>query len=341
MNVKKTETSKADIIVDIERAHLVRRVFEAYATGEYSYMAITQLSRKIGLTNSRGNKGYLSKSHMDKILRDPFYYGVMHVKNRNEFHPHRYDTIISKELFDQCQDVRNGKKRYVGDYNSKDYLFKGILKCATTDRMVSSETHKKTNKNGEVKEWTYLSSWNPDNPQKKVYVREDDLIDQISEILESIKIPTDKMFKELITYIHKTLKSKQYYHKSETRELKLEHTEIEEKLDKLVELMVDGKITDEAYQRTHRRLKDQQHKIISKLQIFDSSDTKFANHLEYLIKVASGAANYFKSSEKSKKREIIKYIFQNLSLKGKKIEYSMTYPFSEFQKVAKSGEWWV
>lgn len=130
----------------------MRKLFEAYATGEYSYAAIVALAKKIGLTNARGNQGLLTKSHVEKILQEPFYYGVMHIKKRNEYFPHRYETIISRELFDQCQDVRMGRKRYVGDYNSKDFLFKGLLTCAATGRKVTGEHKKKTYKSGKTAE---------------------------------------------------------------------------------------------------------------------------------------------------------------------------------------------
>lgn len=263
-------TGKADIIVDQERAHLVRKVFEEYATGEHSYASITAFAQKIGLTNSRGNRGFLTKPHMDKILREPFYHGVMKMKKTGAEYPHRYETIISKELFDECQDVRTGKKRYVGYYNSKDFLFKGILTCAVTGRRVTGEQKRRIYKNGKSAEWIYLSTWNPEEPDKKVWVREDDIIEQVKSALQSIAIPNEQILKEVIAYIHKTHKSKEHFHRSQTAELKQEHTEIEEKLDRLVELMIAGRIADDDYHAKQRKLKERQAEITSALQKMDS-----------------------------------------------------------------------
>ncbi len=336
----KSSKTVENTIRDLEdRAHLVKKLFELYATGDYSYAALVDAAAKIGLNNARGKQGALTKSHVEKILREPFYHGVMHVKKRDEYYPHRYETIITKELFDQCQDVRMGRKRYVGEYDSKNFLFKGLITCAVTDRKVTGEYHKKTYKNGNTSEWVYLSAWNPENPKKKVWVREDDVIKQVEEALQSIAIPSEKMFKEIVTYIHKTHNNKKHAHRSETSELKTEHTRIEEKLDTLVELMIEGRISDEDYQKKHLKLKTQQTEITSKLRIMDTVDSKFANHLEYLVKVACGAADYFSGSEISRKRDILKYVFQNLQLRGKKLEYTMAYPFSEFAKCTDIGEW--
>ena len=333
------QTGKSDIVIDSERAHLIKKLFEIYATGDHSYRAMTEIARKIGLKNRHGKQGYLYTSHIEKILKDPFYHGVMYIKKRDEHYPHRYETIITKELFDQCEDVRTGRKRYVGDYNGKNFLFKGMLRCAVTDRLVSSERKKKKYKNGDTAEWIYLSTWNPDNPDKKVWVREDAIVEQVKEALQSIAIPNEKILKEVITYIHKTQKSKQYAHRSETADLKRDHTDIEEKLDMLVELMIANRIADEDYQKKHHKLKERQTEITEKLRTLDTVDGKFSNHLEYLVKVAYGAADYFTGSEIPRQREILKYVFQNLKLRGKNIEYTMTFPFDEFAKHAKTQEW--
>ena len=339
LNIRDPHTGKSDIVIDHERAHLVKKLFEEYAKGESSLAAIIALSKKIGLKNSRGKKGYITKSHIEKLLKEPFYYGVMHVKSRNEFYPHRYETIISKELFDKCQDVRTGRVRYVGDFGSKDFLFKAMLKCAVTGRKVTSEYKRKKYKNGRNSEWIYLSPANPIEPSKRAWVREEIVIDQVREALKSIAVP-ENLLKDLLSYINKTHKNKKRAHRTETADLKREHTDIEEKLDKLVELMIEGRIADEDYKKKHCCLKERQIEINEKLRNYDVADGKFANHLEYLIKVASGAADYFMGSNLKQRREIMKYVFSNLQLRGKKLEYTMTYPFNEFQKYAKNGEWW-
>lgn len=340
MHIKNEFTGKSDIVPDPYRAHLVRKLFEYYAKGIHSFAEIAEFAKRIGLTNSRGNKGYLSKSHVEMILKDPFYCGIMRVKKTGKEYPHRYDTVISQELFDKCMQVKKGRNRYVGYYNTKEFLFKGILKCAVTGRFVTTEQKSKTMKNGNKHTWKYLCTWKPEDPDRKMWFREDVIIEQVKEALQSIAIPNEKMLKEVITYIHKTLKNKQHSHRIETADLKREHTTIEEKIDRLVELMVEGKIEDEDYKRKHAKYRNELSEISKKLEILNQGDNKFANHLEYLVKVAYGAADYFTGSDMKKQKEIIKYVFQNLSLRGKKLEYTMAYPFSEFQKCSKNGEWW-
>ena len=40
-------------------------------------------------------------------------------------------------------------------YRSKEFLFRGMLKCAVTGNLITSDTKSKEYKNGEISEWTY------------------------------------------------------------------------------------------------------------------------------------------------------------------------------------------
>ncbi len=59
-------------------------------------------------------------------------------------------------------------------------MVRGMLTCAVTGRVVTTETKKRTRASSEGK-ITYLTAWNPDNPKKKIYIREEEIIEQIEE----------------------------------------------------------------------------------------------------------------------------------------------------------------
>jgi len=43
-----------------------------------------------------------------------------------------------------------------GKYSEKEFIFREIIRCSNTDKMVTPYTLKKTNKKVETREWTYL-----------------------------------------------------------------------------------------------------------------------------------------------------------------------------------------
>jgi site-specific DNA recombinase len=69
---------------------------------------------------------------------NPFYYGEMRIKGK--LYPHKYPPLISKDLFDRCEEVRLGKTRATATrYSEKPFIFRGLIKCAISGRTVTSD----------------------------------------------------------------------------------------------------------------------------------------------------------------------------------------------------------
>lgn len=161
------------IIVDTERAPFIKKLFEEYASGIFTIPQLLKKTKEWGLTDSRGNRGQLCRSHVHSILTNTFYYGVMHYIKDNKYYSHIYPPIITKELFDRCTAVLKGWNRKSFKWGEKDYIFRGIVTCGSTGRVVSAETKQRKRADGLDYEVTYLGAWNPENQNKKVYVKKE------------------------------------------------------------------------------------------------------------------------------------------------------------------------
>jgi len=62
----------------------------------------------MGLTGTRGGKA-ISRGMLYHVLNNPFYYGVMRIKNN--LYEHKYQPIISEEIFNKCQAVMLGHNK--------------------------------------------------------------------------------------------------------------------------------------------------------------------------------------------------------------------------------------
>jgi site-specific DNA recombinase len=76
---------------------LVKRMFELYATGNYSLVKLVEVMYKEGLRTKKGNM--LVKSRMASLLSHPFYYGKIRWNGR--LYDGKHQSLISKELFDR------------------------------------------------------------------------------------------------------------------------------------------------------------------------------------------------------------------------------------------------
>lgn len=330
------ENGKTDIVIDQERAPLIKKLFLTYAEGGKTLSEIEALCKKWDLRNIRGKKSHLQKSHIYKILKNPFYYGQMRVKGH--LYPHRYEPIISKEIFDKCQAVLQGWNKKPFHYAGKEFVFRGLLQCAITGRTVTADTKKKTYKSGKVAQWTYLRCWNPDNPEKKMWVREEKILEQVEDVFKKLVIP-EPLLGNVIKYIREVDYTEREFFRRQLKELRQEQDSIHRKLDSLMELLMEGVIDRSDFVRKKTSLKERLEEIHLKLKDNENGDDNFKDTLINLVELASKAHELFQSSTVEQKRRLVNFMFANLSLKGATLCYDLKKPFDQFIKCTNEGEW--
>jgi hypothetical protein len=81
------------------------------------------------------------------------------------------------------------------------------------------------------------------------------------------------------------------------------------------------------YDKKGRELKQRQAEIALRIEQHQKGEGDFRTTLESLISVASRAAELFERSKTEQKRQLVGFVFSNLRLRGKKLEYSLRSPF--------------
>ncbi len=327
---KRTEDGRSYIVPDLIRSPIIQRIFTEYATGAYTISEMVQKAKIWGLRSLKGN--YLTKSVLHRILQNPFYHGEMRVKG--EVFIHRYERLIDKRTFNNCEEVRLGYNKKPLKYAGKGFVFHGILTCKTTGKMVTADTKTKKYKSGASSTWTYLRCWNPENPEKRMWVREDKIMQEVEEIFFSLGIKDKILLSELIANIKKTNQIKKASHNQEVGALKKEHTELQSKLDRLLDLRIDGELTKEEFEAHKLRLKDRQYEISQLLTTYDKADDSFTKSLTNQLTLASAADSLWKGSIISQKRELLNFVFANLELNGSTLCYTLRKPGSHLERGA-------
>jgi site-specific DNA recombinase len=335
LNVKDAN-GKSDVIRDESRAPLIERLFREYATGAFTVGDMVEKGKQWGLTSKSGNKSHIGKSKMHKLLSNPFYHGQMLIKG--ELYNHRYPPIITKELFEACRTVMNGWNKKPFKYAGIDFVFRGILTCAVTGRTVSTERQRKKYKNGGVGEWNYVRTWNPENPEKYLWVREEEILSQVEEVFKSLKIP-EKTLSRVIDYVRKTDKAEREFLNRQIGDLQREHTKAQTRLDGLMDFLLDGIIGREEFETKRKALRQAQIDAERLIQAHRQGDEGFKDSMLFLLSTASEAHRIFAASTNEEKRVLMNHVFQNLSLNGRKLCYSLKKPFDDFQKCTTLNEW--
>lgn len=335
------ENDRSDLIVDKSRALLIQELFKMYSTGTVSLGDLSKFAKENGFTNNffkGGAAKTLSKNVISVILKNPFYYGEMYVKKYDKYYPHKYETLISKALYDECQRVtlirsRANNRIQAIQSSKKEFIFRSLIKCAVTGRTVSSDRKEaKTNKN------TYLITWNPKNPAKKLYVPENDILQEVAKVFKALAIP-DKILEEITVRLQQSHVAEKEYHSHKIEKLRKEEDVIQGKINRLLDLYLEKAVTEEVFTSKNTGLEQELIKNRVEREMHEGADETFKNTLITSFRLANKASQLFESSKTSEKRELINFVFSNLKLRGAKLEYALRKPFDRLVELSKSEAW--
>lgn len=323
------EEGNKTIIPDPERAHYIPKIFEMYASGNHSMKIIAREMKKLGLTNSTPLKKPVSTSQIEQILKNPFYYGQMRVKEK--LYQHHYEPLVSLYLFNKAQEVAKSWNKKPFHYASKPAIFRGIIKCAECGCMISPEIKKG--------KYVYYSCSNyHDIHKKRIYVKEEELLKPVYEALKSIKVPDD-ILKWLTQKLKKIHENKNRFHQENFKKLQKDYNLLEERISKMYDDKLDGFIPIEQYQKKLKEYKEKQRDILIQMEEHNKADENFYITASQVLDLSNRALEIFESSEVKEKRALINLLLQNSLLSERKLLFSLRSPFYMIAKCGQIKDW--
>lgn len=306
-------------------SQMVAKVFKFYSLGRSSMAETAKEANKLGLKSRNGNK--LTPSTIYTMLTNPFYFGYMRYKG--QLIKHAYEPLISKELWDKCQDVRLGTARKPFKYSELPFLYRGMITCANTGKICPSEIKKG--------KFEYVVCYTADGKRK--YIPESDVTAQITSILNTIKIPED-LLKEYKEHLKQSKQAEINYRNAEIGVLRAELTKTESRLDKIINMYIDGDIEKSIYEIKKQEIELKKLEIESKIKAHSNADYNFNDLISELIDITKNFANIFNLSTNFElKRNLLKLVFRTLEIKEGNLGYALSFPFNEMQNLCSHTNW--
>jgi len=179
---------KCEVIIDPERAPIVKQMFEKVAYEKWSGRKLFHwLKFDLNFKTKSGNKG-LALSNIYLILQNPFYYGVFeYPKKSGNFYKGKHEPIITKELFDQVQEqVKNQALRA---QEPKEFAFTKMMACGLCGSGICADEKFKRLKDGSVNRHVYYGcTRSRDKDCKCGYINEVELIQQFEKLIDQVDI---------------------------------------------------------------------------------------------------------------------------------------------------------
>ena len=324
---------RKDIIIDPERGHLVAKMFELYATDQYSLETVKIEITKLGLRTIKGNP--LLRSSVENIIKDSFFCGIA-VSEKYGSYAHKYPRLISKELFDRCQEVRLKRTKLPYKARSMDFIFKGLLKCQNCGCTMTAET--KTKKSGLI--FIYYSCTNAKRICKRIYINENDLLKPVYEVLGRFESITEEAQNELVDELRKNTEAEVVFHKAQINRVRTDYENTKIKDDRLLEAYLDQSITKDVYDKKHQEYKDKLQLLEIEMSEHRKADYDYQTTVAMVVSVARRAKAIFEnSSDVAGKRAFLNSLLQNPTVNGKKLCFTIASPFNLVLELADCTSW--
>lgn len=329
--------NKVAIEPDPETAPIIQWIFEKYSVGLTSQDELrSEVRRRFNIK--------ISKTNMMHLLKRETYLGKIKIKayknEPEEIVDGLHDAIINVSLYNKVQEVIYGKApaRKFPKTANEDFPLRGHLVCDSCGSKLTASSSKGRNK--------YYSYYHCQKPCRERHKTED-VHEAIEALLREISIPVEHiaLFKALL---QEQIESNARNARTMVQKYTKEITEIEEKIDRAEELVFDGKLPADLFNRQSEKYEQRLRFLKSELAHMEDHTEDLSNYIEACADLLTRLDYWYAKADIDIKRKLLGSIFpENLIFDGSSYRTSETseliqalragMPFFNAQKGMKKG----
>lgn len=192
---------KGQCLIDPDRGHVIRQMFEKVAYEKWSGRKLYNWLRfDLNFRTALGKK-HLSLGNIYRLLENTFYYGPFeYPRGSGNWYQGKHEPLITKDLFDLVQDQM--KNSQLVRRENIEFAFTKIMTCGLCGSGISATEKFKKLKNGGYNRHIYYGCTKArDKNCKCGYISEEDLIKQLQKQIDKLdfkKLPVqDKIEGEI------------------------------------------------------------------------------------------------------------------------------------------------
>ncbi len=333
LNVGKKDEPKK-IIVDEETAPYIKRAFELYSTGMYSFETLGDYLYLEGFKHPKTGEKYPARK-FEWLLHNPFYIGRF--TWGGELYEGSHTPIISKELFYRVQamfeTVDRTKKHDI------QFAYTGLIKCADPDCncYYTAQFKRGKNKKGH---YVYYSCSNSKHVHKKLkYYREEYFDNTFANILETIHIEKEHI--ERLRFLASDyLKEFSEYEKKTTADIRKQIDVLSKRIknsyiDKL-EGRLPASMSEEEFNSMHREWQEEKDRLLMKLEEGNISTKFIYNRIDRILKFSENLPELFLKGTAEEKKLIMTTMTKSIKFDGENVIVNLKDTFKALQNVKKT-----
>ncbi len=316
----RNDKTTRSIVIDPDRAPVLRRIFELYGSGQYSLTSLRKtLQEETGIR--------LNRAYLEKILKSRFYLGYL-VWQGVEYkgtHP----QLIDASTFDRVQGVFAG--RHKPRHGKHDFAFGGLLRCAHDGCTVTAEHHKGR--------YTYYRCSFGRGKCVLPYMPEPAISDKLCEVLKSIYVP-EQVATAIVSSVESDRSSSEVMRQQELAAAQQRLAALRTRMDQAYEDKLDGRIAEEFWIRKANEWREQERTLEAKIERLSTPvTTQTVLTVQRILELANKAHFLYLTRNSAERGQLLRMVLLNCATDGVSLWPNYRKPFDLIFQRAKTEEW--
>lgn len=311
-----------------EEARWIVRIYELAATGQHSLETIAQTIRHDGCKR-------LSRSQVAYVIRNALYAGFVEwPKNSGNLIKGRHEPIISWDL--RKRSIAGLERHNKPQYGSRDYRFKGLIRCERCQCSVVGDAKKKMTSKGERIYIYYRCGRN--SPHRKCntkgYVTEEVIETQVLQLLLSIQL-TPGLVTQTMGYLEQAAQFDASESIQNLSQLSAEQKRVENRKENALDFLADKTPNPGDWEKKIVRYNAQLLDLEAAIKRLEETEpSSYMAIARRTLELGNTCETLYKSMPDEKRRELLASLHSNLLLDGKKLMPAWRKPFDIIAKLA-------
>ena len=330
INNPKTKT----IDIDNTTAPYVKRAFELYATGMYSFNTLGDYLYLEGFKHPKTGEKYPARK-FEWLLHNPFYVGKF--MWGGEMYEGNHTPLISKELYYRVQAMFENTDR--AKKHDVQFAYTGLIKCAYCGCYYTAQFKRGKNKKGH---YVYYSCSNSKQSHKRLkYYREEYFDNTFANILDTIHIEKEHI-ERLRILASDYLKEFSEYEKHSTEETRKQIDVLTKRIKNSYIDKLEGRLpacmSDEEFNAMHREWQEEKDRLLVKLEEANISSKFIYKRIETILKFSECLPELFLKGTPEEKKLIVTTMTKSIKFDGENLIVNLKDTFKALQNVKKTAK---
>jgi antirestriction protein len=256
------------------------------------------------------------------MLHDPFYIGKFMWQGK--LYEGKHPPIIELDTWQAVQGILNGKNlNKCKRHNIKPFVYKGVFVCGECERTITAE----------IKKGKYVyyrcTKFETDCSQKPV--REETINAEAKKLCDSVHL-SENGLAYVVAGLKQSLEEKRATHDKDYDMLVREHSTLKNRLDKMYEDKLDGRVSDEFYDSKYAEYKNRLDDLAERIALHNKADIGYYEFGRKILELAKNAGKLFEQAKPEEKRELMQFVLSNSTIKDSMPDFTLKQPFFSIAK---------